>query len=160
MSSDTGRLLTSGYKKAKGKKRGVEIPVSPCSLVPQHPGSIAARHSSSPNRLLCVVKITACHFSFDCCLATGPAQIDCYVNEDECSSLHIIVPLTAASLQIQPEWIAMFNEEELQTLISGRMEEGLDLEDLRAHTGYAGGRSCAFCQARHIVRPPCSSNVQ
>lgn len=32
----------------------------------------------------------------------------------------------------------MFNEEELQTLISGRMEEGLDLQDMQAHTGYAG----------------------
>ena len=41
--------------------------------------------------------------------------------------------------QVQPEWIAMFNEEELQTLISGRLEEGLDIQDLRAHTAYAGG---------------------
>ncbi|KAF5833519.1 hypothetical protein DUNSADRAFT_10170 [Dunaliella salina] len=47
--------------------------------------------------------------------------------------------LSGFFMMIQPEWIAMFNEEELQTLISGRMEEGLDLEDLRAHTGYAGG---------------------
>jgi hypothetical protein len=39
--------------------------------------------------------------------------------------------------QILPEWIAMFNEEELQMLISGRTEEGFDVEDLRRHTQYA-----------------------
>lgn len=51
-------------------------------------------------------------------------------------------------MQVQPEWIAMFNEEELQTLISGRMEEGLDVADMQAHTNYAGasrsGVGCGF----------------
>nr|XP_027118125.1 E3 ubiquitin-protein ligase UPL6-like [Coffea arabica] len=39
---------------------------------------------------------------------------------------------------IQKEWIDMFNEHELQLLISGSVD-GFDLDDLRAHTNYAGG---------------------
>ncbi|XP_010270852.1 PREDICTED: E3 ubiquitin-protein ligase UPL6 [Nelumbo nucifera] len=39
---------------------------------------------------------------------------------------------------IQKDWIDMFNEHELQILISGSLE-GLDVEDLRCHTNYAGG---------------------
>lgn len=37
----------------------------------------------------------------------------------------------------------MFNEEELQMLISGRMEEGLDLQDLQRCTAYAGACVCS-----------------
>ncbi|GFH16484.1 HECT domain-containing protein, partial [Haematococcus lacustris] len=40
---------------------------------------------------------------------------------------------------IDPEWVVMFNEHEMQTLISGRVDsagQGLDLEDMRAHTHY------------------------
>ncbi|KAI5650965.1 hypothetical protein M9H77_36970 [Catharanthus roseus] len=39
---------------------------------------------------------------------------------------------------IQKEWIDMFNEHELQLLISGSVD-GFDIDDLRAHTNYAGG---------------------
>ncbi|KAL9690863.1 hypothetical protein QQ045_011275 [Rhodiola kirilowii] len=39
---------------------------------------------------------------------------------------------------IQKEWIDMFNEHELQLLISGSID-GLDIDDLRVHTNYAGG---------------------
>ncbi|XP_028115773.1 E3 ubiquitin-protein ligase UPL6-like isoform X1 [Camellia sinensis] len=39
---------------------------------------------------------------------------------------------------IQKDWIDMFNEHELQLLISGSVD-GFDVEDLRAHTNYAGG---------------------
>uniref|UniRef100_A0A7N0UI14 HECT-type E3 ubiquitin transferase n=1 Tax=Kalanchoe fedtschenkoi TaxID=63787 RepID=A0A7N0UI14_KALFE len=39
---------------------------------------------------------------------------------------------------IQKDWIDMFNEHELQLLISGSLD-GLDIDDLRAHTNYAGG---------------------
>ncbi|XXG80443.1 hypothetical protein AAC387_Pa09g1306 [Persea americana] len=39
---------------------------------------------------------------------------------------------------IQKDWLAMFNEHELQLLISGALE-GLDVDDLRAHAHYAGG---------------------
>ncbi|KAJ4822903.1 E3 ubiquitin-protein ligase upl6 [Turnera subulata] len=39
---------------------------------------------------------------------------------------------------IQKDWIDMFNEHELQLLISGSLES-LDIDDLRSHTNYAGG---------------------
>ncbi|KAK9992027.1 hypothetical protein SO802_027012 [Lithocarpus litseifolius] len=39
---------------------------------------------------------------------------------------------------IQKDWIDMFNEHELQLLISGSLES-LDVDDLRLHTNYAGG---------------------
>ncbi|CAN1806313.1 E3 ubiquitin-protein ligase UPL6 [Linum perenne] len=39
---------------------------------------------------------------------------------------------------IQKDWIDMFNEHELQLLISGSLES-LDVDDLRTHTNYAGG---------------------
>lgn len=39
---------------------------------------------------------------------------------------------------IQKEWIDMFNEHELQLLISGATD-GFDLDDLRENTNYAGG---------------------
>lgn len=39
---------------------------------------------------------------------------------------------------IQKEWIDMFNEHELQLLISGSVD-GFDIDDLRANTNYAGG---------------------
>ncbi|CAI0626143.1 unnamed protein product [Linum tenue] len=39
---------------------------------------------------------------------------------------------------IQKDWIDMFNEHELQLLISGSLES-LDVDDLRIHTNYAGG---------------------
>ncbi|XP_052208292.1 E3 ubiquitin-protein ligase UPL6-like isoform X2 [Diospyros lotus] len=39
---------------------------------------------------------------------------------------------------IQKDWIDMFNEHELQLLISGSVD-GFDVEDLRAHTNYGGG---------------------
>ncbi|KAA8531179.1 hypothetical protein F0562_005907 [Nyssa sinensis] len=39
---------------------------------------------------------------------------------------------------IQKDWIDMFNEHELQLLISGSID-GFDIDDLRSHTNYAGG---------------------
>nr|GLL43891.1 E3 ubiquitin-protein ligase UPL6 [Ipomoea trifida] len=39
---------------------------------------------------------------------------------------------------IQKEWIDMFNEHELQLLISGSVD-GIDVDNLRAHTNYTGG---------------------
>ncbi|CAJ1940760.1 unnamed protein product [Sphenostylis stenocarpa] len=39
---------------------------------------------------------------------------------------------------IQKDWIDMFNEHELQLLISGSLDS-LDIDDLRLHTNYAGG---------------------
>ncbi|KAJ9154641.1 hypothetical protein P3X46_027959 [Hevea brasiliensis] len=39
---------------------------------------------------------------------------------------------------IQKDWIDMFNEHELQLLISGSLES-LDVDDLRLHANYAGG---------------------
>ncbi|CAN4115282.1 unnamed protein product [Withania somnifera] len=39
---------------------------------------------------------------------------------------------------IQKEWIDLFNEHELQLLISGSLD-GIDIDDLRAHTNYTGG---------------------
>lgn len=39
---------------------------------------------------------------------------------------------------IQKEWIEMFNEHEIQLLISGSLD-GLDVDDLRANTNYAAG---------------------
>ncbi|KAJ8766404.1 hypothetical protein K2173_022463 [Erythroxylum novogranatense] len=39
---------------------------------------------------------------------------------------------------IQKDWIDMFNEHELQLLISGSVDS-LDIDDLRTHTNYAGG---------------------
>lgn len=39
---------------------------------------------------------------------------------------------------IQPEWVRMFNEEELQMLISGG-DQGLDIEDMRSNVHYSGG---------------------
>jgi hypothetical protein len=49
---------------------------------------------------------------------------------------------TADTPQVAPEWVGLFNEAELQMLISGREEGGsgggIDLNDLRAHTEYSG----------------------
>uniref|UniRef100_A0A6N2LU27 HECT-type E3 ubiquitin transferase n=1 Tax=Salix viminalis TaxID=40686 RepID=A0A6N2LU27_SALVM len=39
---------------------------------------------------------------------------------------------------IKKEWIDMFNEHELQLLISGSLD-GLDIDDLRIHSNYGGG---------------------
>jgi len=39
---------------------------------------------------------------------------------------------------VKPQWIKMFDEEELQMLISGSLE-GLDLKDLQTHSSYSGG---------------------
>ncbi|KAB2009981.1 hypothetical protein ES319_D10G203900v1 [Gossypium barbadense] len=39
---------------------------------------------------------------------------------------------------MQKDWIDMFNEHELQLLISGSLDS-LDVDDLRCHTNYAGG---------------------
>ncbi|CAH9080391.1 unnamed protein product [Cuscuta europaea] len=39
---------------------------------------------------------------------------------------------------IQKEWIDMFNEHELQLLISGSVD-GIDVDNLRTHTNYTGG---------------------
>ena len=42
---------------------------------------------------------------------------------------------------VRPGWVSVFSEWELQAVISGRDPggAGLDLADMRAHTGYAGG---------------------
>lgn len=44
---------------------------------------------------------------------------------------------------IKPRWVRMFNEAELQMLISGS-EDGIDVDDLVAHVNYAGG--AAVCE--------------
>lgn len=41
---------------------------------------------------------------------------------------------------IEPGWMKMFNEEELQMLVSGS-REALDLRDLQANAAYSGGYS-------------------
>jgi len=41
---------------------------------------------------------------------------------------------------IAPEWIRMFNQDELQLLISGS-PAGIDIADMRRHTNYSGGFS-------------------
>ena len=38
---------------------------------------------------------------------------------------------------IEPKWIRMFNQQELQILLGG-VNSPIDLEDLRAHTQYGG----------------------
>lgn len=40
---------------------------------------------------------------------------------------------------IKPQWVRMFNEAELQMLISGS-EEGVDVDDLMKHINFAGAR--------------------
>ena len=45
--------------------------------------------------------------------------------------------LKGLSSIIQPSWLAMFNQSELQSLISGT-SSSIDLEDLRRHTEYGG----------------------
>jgi hypothetical protein len=42
---------------------------------------------------------------------------------------------------VKPRWVRMFNEAELQMLISGS-SEGIDVDDLMAHTHYAGVCVC------------------
>lgn len=39
---------------------------------------------------------------------------------------------------ISPTWLSMFNQHELQTLVSGDTSGEIDVEDLRAHTQYGG----------------------
>ena len=39
---------------------------------------------------------------------------------------------------VNPDWVTMFNEEEVQMLISGGME-GVNIADMQAHINYAGG---------------------
>ncbi len=38
---------------------------------------------------------------------------------------------------IEPEWVSMFNEEEMQMLVSGG-QQGLDIADMQAHVNYSG----------------------
>lgn len=48
-------------------------------------------------------------------------------------------------MQVPPEWVAMFNEGELQALISGAEGgegAGLDIADLQDHVHYAGVEGC------------------
>jgi len=40
---------------------------------------------------------------------------------------------------IEKSWLRIFNEPELQVLISGATDGKIDVEDLRAHSRYAGG---------------------
>lgn len=40
---------------------------------------------------------------------------------------------------IDKSWLRIFNEPELQVLISGATDGKIDVDDLRAHTRYAGG---------------------
>ena len=40
---------------------------------------------------------------------------------------------------VDPQWIYIFNEPELQVLISGANDGKIDVEDMRAHCQYAGG---------------------
>ncbi|XP_020230204.1 E3 ubiquitin-protein ligase UPL6 isoform X2 [Cajanus cajan] len=47
---------------------------------------------------------------------------------------------------IQQDWIDMFNEHELQLLISGSLDS-LDIDDLRLHTNYAGG----YQSEHHVI---------
>lgn len=48
---------------------------------------------------------------------------------------------------IRPEWVSMFNDEEVQMLISGS-EEGLDVADMAAHVAYAGEPPVCCVSAR------------
>jgi len=55
----------------------------------------------------------------------------------------VIAPACASFLRgvhelIPPQWLHMFNEQELRELISGSME-GMDVQDLKANVQYAGG---------------------
>jgi ubiquitin-protein ligase E3 C len=45
--------------------------------------------------------------------------------------------LRGLSMMIQPSWLSMFNQTELQTLIGGA-SAGIDVEDLRRNTAYGG----------------------
>ncbi|KAL9617300.1 MAG: hypothetical protein Q9160_007880 [Pyrenula sp. 1 TL-2023] len=45
--------------------------------------------------------------------------------------------ISGLSQIIQPAWLAMFNQSELQTLVSGD-RAAIDIDDLRAHTQYGG----------------------
>ena len=40
---------------------------------------------------------------------------------------------------VDPSWLRLFNEPELQVLISGASDGKVDVEDLRRHTRYLGG---------------------
>ena len=40
---------------------------------------------------------------------------------------------------IQPEWLSMFNEEELQMLVAGIQTHGLDISDLMKHVQFGNG---------------------
>lgn len=51
---------------------------------------------------------------------------------------------------IHREWLSMFNENELQTLISGRQEEGIDVDDLFANCVYSGGFSAGDQPIRNL----------
>lgn len=42
---------------------------------------------------------------------------------------------------INPVWLRLFNEPELQVLISGATEGGIDIDDLKRNTSYVGGYS-------------------
>lgn len=50
---------------------------------------------------------------------------------------------------IDRSWLRLFNEPELQVLISGSSEGKLDIKDLKAHTRYSGGFTILD---KHIVR--------
>ena len=40
---------------------------------------------------------------------------------------------------IDPMWLSMFNEEELQMLIAGKMTSGLDIQDLKSNVQFGNG---------------------
>ena len=53
---------------------------------------------------------------------------------------------------VKPRWVRMFNEAELQMLISGS-EEGVDVDDLMRHVNYAGGflSRAADCETSFVT---------
>ncbi|KAL2960390.1 hypothetical protein AAZX31_17G036600 [Glycine max] len=60
-------------------------------------------------------------------------------NENVITFIHLVANHRLNFQQLmQKDWIDMFNEHELQLLISGSLDS-LDIDDLRLHTNYAGG---------------------
>lgn len=60
---------------------------------------------------------------------------------------------------IKPRWVRMFNEAELQMLISGS-EEGVDVDDLMKHINFAGARLSPPLCPLWMCRDACSIIIQ
>jgi hypothetical protein len=79
-----------------------------------------------------------------CCCLPCPDNVIEYIHRLADFRLHRQLDRAAAAFlrgffeMIRPRWVRMFNESELQMLISGS-EEGIDVDDLMHHINYAGG---------------------